>query len=175
MPTAMRLADLARVTLWEDVAAALLQLFPGRKEQISAYRGLFDELGAMVPSPQVMRISIEEEFIPPDGVAIVQVLGRDGTLQRDLPGWPDLYEEHAESPAGSVEATFTLCSQRHSAWAGMTIEPMTLERFTRGEILARVLVDMTRLGFTDAARQAALDTILLDAHKSEMQDGARYH
>ena len=171
----MKLAELAKLTPWQEVAVALARLFPGRKEQLSAYRGLFEELGTIVPSPQAMRISVEEEFLPPKQLAILQVVGRDGTLQRDLPGWPDLYDEHEGSDAGASEATFTLWNYPRDKWLGMEVEPMTLRCFTRGEIFARILVEMTRLGFTDAARKAVVDAIQLQAHKSNMGESTRHH
>ncbi|MDM4769058.1 DUF6557 family protein [Solimonas sp. SE-A11] len=171
----MNLADLVRITAWPDVEGALRRLFPGRTQQVSAYRRLFEELGSMVPSPQAMRVSIEEELLPPDNLAIVQVLGRDGTLQRDVAGWPELFEEYAGSPAGDREVTFTLCRYSNADWLGMTVEPATLRSFTQGEVLAYLLVEMTRLGFSDARRQAAHDAMLLDAHKRTMPDGFQYH
>lgn len=172
---AMNLADLVGNTAWPDVEEALTRLFPGRSGQVSAYRELFEELGRMAPSPQTMRVSIEEEIFPPDNLAIVQVLGRDGTLQRDVAGWPELFEESVGSPAGEREVTFTLCRYTNADWLGMTVEPATLQSFTQGEVLAHILVDMTRLGFSDASRQAVHDAMLLDAHKRTMPDGSQYH
>ena len=171
----MNVAELAAATPWPKIEEALLKLYPDREHHAPAYRSLFLDFAAVAPSSQKMRISIATETLPQSGLAIVQVEGRNGMMQRDLPGWPDLYDEHEDSVSGNREAIFTLWTYPLADWLGMEIEEATLHSFSPSTILAHILVDMSRLGFSDGSRRAFVDSLQREFLRSDRWTTSRYH
>lgn len=155
----MTLADVIASTTWAEVKAALRWLFPHEMAQLPGYRQVFWELRQMKPAPDPMRISIELQLWAGDGEdSIPEVVGRDGTLNRDLKDFKYL-EKHAHSEYGAEEVRWSITLLPRRNWLGMKIESATLRMYPLPQIIAYCLNDMTFHGFSEAENRAVSEEL----------------
>lgn len=149
----MTFAELVGSTTWAKVSAALQRQFPDERGNLSDYHKVFRDLRRMNPTPDAMRIAIVCESIPGDDeVPVPEVVGRDGTLNRDLDDFKYL-GERATAEYGAEETRWSLSLRPWRSWLGMTVEPTTLEEYLPAEVIAHCLNDMTFHGFSEAGHR----------------------
>lgn len=150
-------AELVAATAWPEVKAAVAWLFPDEKDVLAGYRQVFGKLRTMTPEPDSMRLSIEARVLPGvDEQPTPEVVGRNGTLNHDLPDWPFL---NADSEYGRDEAVYSLSLQPWRQWLGMVVEQATLDSYSPAQIIAFALREMTFHGFTEAENRAVADEL----------------
>ena len=146
----MTFAELIAATSWAEVKAALLWLFPDAQSQLPGYRKVFLELRRMSPEPDAMRIAIERRPIPgDDGTPGPEVIGRNGTLNRDLEDFKHLGTRATEE-YGAEETIWSLSLRPRRGWLGMTVESRALQEYSPAQAIAHCLNDMTFHGFSEA-------------------------
>lgn len=163
----MTLADLIAQTSWAQVKAALMLCFPGQHPELRNWQQVFRVLRRMKPEPNSMRISIEpgSPLLPEDGPTL-EVVGRNGTLNRELDDFSHLGEQ-ATPHYGAQEVIWSLALTPWRQWLGMTIEPTTLAAFTAPQILAHCLNELTFHGFSEGDVRAVADD--LDRRVKELE------
>ena len=143
------LGDLVRATAWSEVKAALIWLFPGSSDHLHDYKAVFQKLRRMRPVTDSMRIYIEarknQEL---DEADVTEVIGRDGTLNRELDDFKYLTAKEADV-LGDKEVTYSLCLRPWSNWLGMTIDPICRKRHSAAQVVAYCLDEMTFHGFAE--------------------------
>ena len=91
----MTFAELISSTSWAEVKAALVWLFPDQEGRLSDYRKVFWELRRMKPKPDPMCIAIERRPTPAlDEAPVPEVIGRNGTLNRELDDFKHLHSQN---------------------------------------------------------------------------------
>jgi hypothetical protein len=108
----------------------------------------------MASEANPMRIAIEVRPLPGiDDEQVPEVVGRNGTLNRELADCP-VAEANAEY--GLSETVYSLSLNPWSQWLGMLIEPATRGAYSSGQIIAYAMADMTFYGFTEDDNQEVL-------------------
>ncbi len=131
----MTLGNLIQTSLWPEVKAALLSLFPNEEASLGPYERVFRGLRLIVPGSSDMRICVEATFREGlDDEPFDEVVGRDGTLNRDLEDFEHWGEP--ESALATEEVRFSLALRPWNEWLGMSIDPATLERLTAARIVS---------------------------------------
>lgn len=155
----MTLADVIASTTWAEVKAALRWLSPSEVMHLMEYKQVFRDLRQMRPEPDPMRISIEfQPLVGDDDDAIPEVVGRDGTLNRDLKEYKYL-GSYADAGYGMEEARWAISLRPRRNWLGMEIEPTTLRTYPLPQIVAYCLSDMTFYGFSEAENHAVSEEL----------------
>ncbi|MCD4708793.1 MAG: hypothetical protein K8S62_13755 [Candidatus Sabulitectum sp.] len=141
----MNLKELVGRADWCDVRDCLVSAYPDCDNNLEGFEMVFLNLSSLIPCKTDMRLFIEEtEGI--DDKSCVDIRGRDGTLNRDLPdfkytGKPD-HVEYADS-----EAIYGLDFVPWEKWLDMEIDTRSLKNYTESEILAHCIWEMTFYGF----------------------------
>lgn len=147
------LAELTAATRWTEIKAALAWLYPDDRAQLDEYRRVLRELRALRPEAGSMRIAIEcATRLEPDEEPALEVIGRDGTCNRDLEDFAH-WDERARAEHGADQTTWSLAFHPWREWLGMTIEPATLEAHSPAHVVAHCLYEMTFYGFCEAIVQ----------------------
>jgi hypothetical protein len=147
------LAELTATTRWPEIKAALAWLYPDERPRLDEYRRVLRELRALRPEASSMRIAIEcAPRLEPDEEPALEVIGRDGTCNRDLEEFAH-WDERARAEQGAEQTTWSLSLRPWREWLGMTIEPATLEAHSPAHVVAHCLYDMTFHGFCEATVQ----------------------
>jgi len=82
----MKLRELVVKTDWNEVKSSLLQSYPDAEQSLQGYKCIFDHLLSLTPRETKMRICLEEVFREGvDEEPFVEIYGKDGTLNKDLP------------------------------------------------------------------------------------------
>ncbi|MCC5869288.1 MAG: hypothetical protein JJU27_12315 [Gammaproteobacteria bacterium] len=161
----MTLAQLLRETPWPDIRVALLRLFPEAEASIHEFERLDAALRRLRPHISSMRIVVEAVPLDePTGAMAFDVTGRDGTLNRDLPGYEHLGAAATEI-YGDQEATYSLCLRARAEWLGMTVDDKTLVEFAPSHIIACCLDEMAFHGFDEAQVEAFANELELRMHE----------
>lgn len=152
----MTFAEVIASTGWAEVAAAIRACWP--EEDLEGYRRVFAELRAMGPEPDPMRIAIECRPLLGEDAVVPEVIGRNGTLNRDLDDFRHM-ASHADPTLGDREVAYSLSLHPWRCWLGMTVEPETLRAYSPAEVVAHCLWDMTFHGFSEAAIREVSDEL----------------
>ncbi|MFU8821420.1 MAG: DUF6557 family protein [Gammaproteobacteria bacterium] len=151
----MTLAELIADTKWAELKAALAWLYPDESARLGHYRSVLRELRKLEPEADSMRIAIERTpGFEPDEEPAMEVIGRNGELNRELDGFTH-WDERAQAEHGAAETTWSLAFRPWRAWLGMTIEPATLAAHSPAHVVAHCLYEMTFHGFCEATIQYA--------------------
>lgn len=147
----MQLSHLIGATDWIDVERSLLQQYPDALESAEGYRETFLHLRGLQSAATAMRICIRKTFRPGlDNEPFLEIVGRDGKLNRDLEDFSYLGMAEDSTYALS-EAEFAIELDPWSEWLGMEIDRETLGKYQAPEIVAHCLWEMTCFGFNEAA------------------------
>jgi hypothetical protein len=156
----MQLSHLISAMDWIDVERSLLQQYPDARESAEGYRETFLHLRLLQPIATTMRIYLRTTFRPGlDDEPFLEIVGRNGTLNRDLEDFSYLGKAEDSTYALS-EAEFAIELEPWSEWLGMAIDRETLAKYRAPEIVAHCLWEMTCFGFNEAA---------IDAQRGELQ------
>ena len=149
----MRFKDLIRNYSWLSVEIKLLDLYPGEKFRISAYKDIFFQLQVMTEKKSDMSIVIGKEYDrdAPNGY-YVGVSGRKKDNAND---------EHEITPFYAIEFT------PWDEWLSMEIDSNTINEFTELDIIAHCLYEMTFIGFDETKIQGELNHLAKAAEAVE--------
>lgn len=149
------LAELLATTRWTEIKAALAWLYPDEGPRLEDYRGVLRQLRTLEPEAVAMRIAIERApGLDPDDEPALEVIGRDGTRNRDLEEFGH-WDKRARAEYGTIETTWSLSFRPWREWLGMTVDPATLAAHSPAHVVAHCLYDMTFHGFSEATIQDA--------------------
>jgi hypothetical protein len=150
----MHLSYLISVTEWPDVERALAHYYPDACDLTEDYRDTFFHLQRLEPIATTMCLSVRTTFRPGiDEEPFLEVVGRNGTLNRDLEDFKYIGKAEDSSYALS-EAEFALEFERWAEWLGMEIDAETLAKYSPPDIVAHCLWEMTSCGFDETAIEA---------------------
>ena len=139
---------------WDEVEFALVRLYPDAEDSLEGYHKVFAKLRDLAPTANMMRIAIQMTFRPEiDDAPFLEVVGRDGSLNRDQPDFPHLGKP-VDSPFALAETEFALELHPWSEWLGMAVDALTLIEHDRPEIVAHCLHEMTFFGFDEKTVEA---------------------
>jgi len=138
--------DLIANYKWEEIERVLSALYPTSRKSSAEYKEAYQKFAATVPTKTNMRILVQENSDTDFG-KWVEVYGRNGTLVKDeLPG------EHAHQQfedAWESEQGYALSYTDWTEIAGMTIDPSTLTSIGEKDIVAHILVEITKQWHSD--------------------------
>lgn len=94
-----------------------------------------------------MRICLEEVFREGiDEEPYVDVFGKDGTLNKDLPDFHH-FSKTASKEFANSETSFALDLVPWEEWLGMELDPSAFDAYSAPDIVAHCLWEMTFFGF----------------------------
>lgn len=155
----MKLSDLVQSIGWPEIKASLLWSYPDEAQFLGGYRLVLAQLRKLVPIESEMRIFLREtsrEGV--DEKPFIEVIGRNGQLNRDQPGFK-YFEDPVDSMYANSETDFSLSFEPWEHWLGMQIDSATLAEYTAPGIVAHCLWDMTFHGFEQWQIQETRDEI----------------
>lgn len=143
----MKLKELVANTDWNEVKLSLLQSYPDAERSLAGFERVFDELLSLTPRRTRMRICLEEVFREGiDEEPYIEVFGKDGTLNKNLPDFRH-FSKTASKDLANSETSFALDLVPWEEWLGMELDPATLEAYSGFDIIAHCLWEMTFFGF----------------------------
>lgn len=149
----MKFGELLKEHSRDDVAHAILRVYPDQDKNIEGYKHVFDSLKLLTPTQTDMRIVIENIWDPSTKEYYPDVSGKNGTLVGE-------HTPKGEDDANSdQEQSFGIEFQEWSEWLDMELDANTLENFSEEEIIAHCLWEMTFFGYTQEEIQKTLDEI----------------
>lgn len=155
----MTLAELITSVDWTEVKSAVLWNYPDVEKSIEAYRKVFIALRRMDAVASNMRLVVRRTFREGlDEEPFVEVVGRDGTLNRDLEDFECLGKS-LDSEYANSEADFAVTLEPWEHWLGMELDPATLESYTKPVVAAHCIWEMTFHGFEQSQIQEAREEL----------------
>ncbi len=143
----MKFRELLAKTDWNEVKSSLLQDYPDAGRSLGGYKSVFDTLLSLPLRETKMRICIEIVFREGiDEEPYIEVFGKDGTLNKDLPDFRH-FSENASTEFANSETSFALDLVSWEEWLGMELDPSTLQAYSGPDIIAHCLWEMTFFGF----------------------------
>jgi hypothetical protein len=144
------LRELLAITPWDVVSPSLLRNYPDAEKSLERFRQVFAEILSLSPHHTRTRICLEEVFREGiDDEPFIDVVGRDGTLNKDLPdfhNFGDVSPDFADS-----ETAFAIEMVPWEEWIGMELDPAALKTYDDADIVAHCLWEMTFCGFDQNA------------------------
>jgi hypothetical protein len=144
-------------TPWADVETQLLKDYPG--SDLPGHARAYEILQGLEAQANPMRIVVEVlEPEDPEDLAEVDVFGLNGTLRRD-------HEAFASDAANGTleslneEMPCALDLMPWEEWLGMEVDPRSLERFARAELVAHCLWELTFHGFEPSKIRAFAESL----------------
>jgi hypothetical protein len=147
----MKLKELVLKTSWNAVKSSLFQIYPESERGIGKFKSVFEALLTLSPRETKMRLCLKEvlgEGI--DEEPYVEVYGKDGTLNKDLPDFHH-FSETASTEFANSETSFAIDLVPWEEWLGMELDPSALQAYSDSDILAHCLWEMTFFGFDQLA------------------------
>lgn len=152
----MNLKEIIKSTNWADVCKVFLHNYPDQLESIEDYKKVYKKLKAKTPVISNMELTIGNGYPILDGDEPFQdVYGVDGTKRDD----------------GELEK-FSLSLTLWSKWLGSRISESTLSCYTKEEIVANCMFDMTFHGFSESKIKQARQE--LDMRVKDHENPIRY-
>lgn len=140
----MKFLDVIKVTCWSDVENYyyMSHYFRNRnrsdrlrKKVIKKYKAPFDELHRLTPITSNMRLVISK----PEEGSYVNVSGLDGALY----GQEEHFCADTQASLADVEIPYSLVGLEWEKWLGLEIAQETLDVFSKTEIAAHCIWEMT--------------------------------
>jgi hypothetical protein len=143
----MKLKELVANTDWNQVKSRLLRNYPDSGQSMEAYQLVFDTLSSLAPQETKIRVCIEMVFREGiDEEPYIEVFGKDGTLNKNLPDFR-YFSKTASKEFANSEASFALDLVPWEEWLGMELDPSTIDAYSGHDIAAHCLWEMTFFGF----------------------------
>ena len=160
----MKLRELVAKTDWNEVKSSLLQSYPSAEQTLEGYECVFDALLSLPPREAKVRICLSEVFREGiDEEPFVDVAGKDGTLNKDLPDFRH-FDKSRETEFVNSETSFALDLTPWEEWLGMELDPSTVKAYSGPDIVAHCLWEMTFFGF---------DQTTIEKQKEELERRSR--
>lgn len=116
---------------------------------LDGYHQVFRDLRTIAPLPTSMRILIRRQYREGlDDEPYDEVIGRDGTLNRDTTDFK-FFEANATPGFANSEVEFGLDFQPRAEWLGMVVEGETMSAYAGAAIVALCIHEMTFFGFSE--------------------------
>lgn len=140
----MKFKDILKNTTWLRIENKLLELYPDEKNNISGYEKVYNDLLLMKPKSQNISIVLSLHTDEFDNTEYVDVSGKNNFPEED-----------------NNEHTFSLALEFAAwrEWLGMDIEEDTLQNFSKLEIIAHCLYEMTFVSFEEDEIQDKLKNL----------------
>ncbi len=149
----MKFGELLKEHSWDDVAFAILRVYPDQDKNIEGYKHVYDSLILLTPTQTDMRIVIENVREPFANEYYTDVSGKNGTLARDHSPYGE------DDVISDEEQSFAIEFREWSEWLGMELDTNVLEKFSEEEIIAHCLWEMTFVGYTQEEIQRTFEEI----------------
>jgi hypothetical protein len=135
---------------WNEVRLSLLRNHPDAVESLEGFRQVFVEILSLYPRHTRMQLCLKEVFREGmDEEPCIEVFGKNGTLNKDLPDLHNL--GNPGSDFADSETSFAIEMVPWEEWIGMDIDPATLKAHDGADIIAHCLLEMTFYGFDQNA------------------------
>jgi hypothetical protein len=155
----MRFKELIDSLTWSEIKIQLLLEYPDSEESVEAYHEVFNTLNGLKEKETEMRIIVRETFRQEiDDAPFTGVIGRDGTLNKELPDF-EHFKDKADSEYANSEVDYAIAMTPWEEWMGMEIDPGTMSHYTGSQIVAHCLWEMTFHGFTQDSVQERKDEL----------------
>ncbi len=152
----MNLKEIIKSTNWTDVSKVFLHKYPDQHESIEDYKKVYKKLKTKTPVISNMELTIGNGYpILEEDEPFQEVYGVDGTKRDD----------------GELER-FSLSFTLWSKWLGSRISESTLSCYTKEEIVAHCIFDMTFHGFSEPEIKQAKQK--LDMKVKDLENPIRY-
>jgi len=148
MNSAKTFIELINNNAWLSIELTLLELYPDEKENIAGYQKMFNQLQLLNPVPTDITIVVQWETDDFDHTKYV-----------DVSGTYDNPKSEEEKFSQALE--FTPWNQ----WLAMKIAPKSLQNFSKLQIIAYCLFEMTFVGFEEEEIQEKIQSIKAEAEK----------
>jgi hypothetical protein len=146
----MRLKELLLSTDWGEVKQSLLGSYPDSRRTIDKLERVFERLLSLDGRDTKMRLCLAE--VRREGIdeePYIEVFGKDGTLNRDLPEFR-YFSETARRDFANLETSFALELVPWEEWLGMELDPSTSQEYSDADLIAHCLWEMTFFGLDQA-------------------------
>jgi len=152
----MNLKEIIKSTKWDAVRKAFLRNYPDQLKSIDGYEMVYKKLKSKTPTISNMELfCCRGEPILKGDKPFHEVYGIDGTKRED----------------GELER-FSLSFTSWSKWLGSSLSESTLSNYTKEEIIAHCLFDMTFYGFFESKMKSARQE--LDNSVKDLENPIRY-
>ena len=155
----MTFLELLESVGWPETKAILLWSHPEVAESLDDYRLVLAKLRKLVPIEGNMRILLKETIREgPDDEPFIEVVGRNGQLNRDQCDFK-YFQDSVDAEYANAETDFSLSLEPWEHWLGMRIDAGTVDEFAAPQIAAHCLWDLTFHGFEQWQVQETMDEI----------------
>jgi hypothetical protein len=140
----MNFKDILNKVYWLDVELVIKNYY---NEENSMYEGIFNELKELKEEDcENMRLYVEEckDF---DGEVSIQVIGRNGSLNKESSDF-EFFKDNVTEEYANSETTYALEMTRWEKWLDMNVPFDVISKFSLPEIVAHSLIEMTFLSFS---------------------------
>lgn len=143
----MKFRALLKMIQWSDIKKCLLKIYPDTSESLIGYKSVYKTLNELYPDQTNFRICIEEVFDEDfDDEPYHSVFVKDGTLNKELDDFK-FYNKDSDSEFANSEVHYGIGLTEWSVWLGMDIDNLTLNKYSKIEIVAHCLWEITFYGF----------------------------
>lgn len=140
----MKFKDIINKVYWNDVEFIINNYY---KEDTTMYEKVFNELKILKEENcDNMRLYVEE-YKDFDGELSIEVIGRNGSLNKDSSDF-EFYKDNVTEEYANSETTYALEMTRWEKWLDMEVPFSVISNFSLPEIVAHSLVEMTFFSFS---------------------------
>lgn len=143
----MKFKELLSTIEWKDIKESLLETYADASSGIDEYKTVFHSLFSLFPDSTKFRICIKEVFEEDfDDNPYADVFGKNGTLNKELPDFKYMNQQ-PDSEFANSEVKYALEFVEWEEWLSMEIDEDTLRNYSKPDIAAHCLWEMTSLGY----------------------------
>ncbi|MFZ2958589.1 MAG: DUF6557 family protein [Candidatus Ozemobacteraceae bacterium] len=131
---------------WEEVWPTFQKLYPDQEKSCEGYKQVFSELRTIKPVETKMRIVIEDVPEERNQETYIHVSGKKGNVKIAI------HSKHCKDDGmGNQEESYAIEYTPWEEWLGMSIDLLSSKRYSKVEIIAHCLWEMTFAGFDQAS------------------------
>jgi len=156
----MKLIDILNNTKWPSIEESLKSHYPETTEDnLSIYLEVYKYLLQLEPIETDFVICLNEEYDADfDDEPYIDVSGKNGKLNKELSDFNN-FTIDPESEYANQEVSYSLDLTDWKEWIGMSISEQSLLNFSKNDIIAHCLWEMTFYGY---------DPITIKNHEKEL-------
>lgn len=156
----MKFKEILNKVLWDDVRNSLLGLYYQDREdtELEEYLNVFNKIKDMSPQdPNGMRLYVQK-IKDDEGNEYVEVIGRDGKLQKESSDF-EFFKDNVDEEFANSEVTYALEMTPWSKWVAMNVPIGVIQNFSLPDIVAHCLYEMTFMGYEEEEIQGQADEL----------------